>query len=65
MPITSPEILELMNARHELFKPGLLLGRSQRVEKDHSEWNQSRYSTRHTTNHEHTDAQQNELNEED
>ncbi len=31
MAITSPTIRELMNARHELFKPGIMLGRSQRM----------------------------------
>lgn len=31
MAITSPGILQLMNTRGELFKPGVLLGRSQRM----------------------------------
>jgi hypothetical protein len=31
MAVTSPSILQLMNIRHEAFKPSLLLGRSQRM----------------------------------
>lgn len=63
MAVTSPKILELMNARHEPFKPSLLLGRSQSLEKSDSGWNHRGYSTGIATDHEHADAQD-ESNEE-
>lgn len=64
MAVTSPKILELMNARHEPFKPSLLLGRPLGLKEHDSGWNHSGYSTRNATDHEHADAK-NEPNEED